>query len=529
MEEQTYKFTIFLIDTDVTEFRRCIKADKQAIYVDIKEDAGIDGVVVYGKTTSKEPSWLGFLQSFCDEEIKMQNNTSNKAVLLLRVKGRIMAMAFGHGRSFLKDECIVRNFGLLVALNIIDEKKIRSINSATIEDMIVNTQKQSSYATAQDEFSLNHINDILTAIAGKTIDETIALNVSGKDSLLVSVKLYNGEITERLEAYLDAYESIRYKETFAWIDNIQEIRGSELVKKLNNQLVDKIRRRDFDHLYLSPPEMIAWDNLKGFMLTGMGQRKNQADNYKDEMDIKQYANHLDDEVNILDKIKRDRIYIMDMNEDEKVLCSIYAAIVTQVEYEGELYILYDCKWYKVESSFYENVKRAIKDIPISNVELPVCGKNEKEGDYNSRACNNEDYCLLDKVMFGVEGGVRKIEACDIFTKDKKFIHVKKRDSSAQLSHLFSQGKVSAECFVSDLEYRRQISKEVQKIMGEKYFDCKKRPGPDEYEVVFAIIAKEEQLDIEKLPFFSLVNLMMSVQEFQKMHMKYSVKMVKREE
>ena len=71
--------------------------------------------------------------------------------------------------------------------------------------------------------------------------------------------------------------------------------------------------------------------------------------------------------------------------------------------------------------------------------------------------SNPDFCLMDRKLIAVENGPKKIEACDIFTRDKKLIHVKNKGQSAQLSHLFSQGKVAAECFVSDLNFRKQVS------------------------------------------------------------------------
>ena len=114
------------------------------------------------------------------------------------------------------------------------------------------------------------------------------------------------------------------------------------------------------------------------------------------------------------------------------------------------------------------------------------------------------------------------------SKDKKFIHVKNKGQSAQLSHLFSQGKVSAECFASDEKYRKQVSDLVIAKFGDTIFDYTAKPQSNEFEVVYAIIDEKESSLEDKLPFFSKVNLMLAVQELDRMHFSCSVCLVKKE-
>lgn len=135
---------------------------------------------------------------------------------------------------------------------------------------------------------------------------------------------------------------------------------------------------------------------------------------------------------------------------------------------------------------------------------------------------------MDKKLVAVEGSPKKIEACDLFTKDKKFIHVKNKGQSAQLSHLFAQGKISAECFVSDESFRKQVSDIAIEKFGEEAFDYRAKPQSNEYEVVYAIIDDKESSLTKKLPFFSKVNLMLTVQELDRMHFKCSVCLVKKD-
>ena len=102
------------------------------------------------------------------------------------------------------------------------------------------------------------------------------------------------------------------------------------------------------------------------------------------------------------------------------------------------------------------------------------------------------------------------------------IHVKNKGQSAQLSHLFSQGKVAAECFVSDLNFRKQVSDIAAQKFGSEVFDYNQKPQSNEFEIVYAIIDTKDSSIEAKLPFFSKVNLMITAQELDRMHFKFSV-------
>ena len=526
MEQATYKFTIFLMKEHIKSYEECVKEEKEVTYYSIKKDMGIEGLIVAAKSSSRKPDWLIFLGNFCEGEIEIRDNVSNKAMMLVKIKNRIMALTFGYGRSFLKEESIEKNFGFYAALNMLNNKQIRSIHSATIEDMVVHTQKQSSYAASQEEFSMNAMNDIMMSIAGKGKNDLWANTVSGKDSLVVSVEMFPIDLKEKLEFYLSSYESDAYKEEgFAWVDNIREVRDVALKENLDDLLVDKLKKKDVENIYVSPPEMVDWDIVRGFLISGTGRRTSKLSNYQEDIDLLFYLNEIDVDVEMKQKIRQDKIYAVNVNEDTYVVTSLYSALIAQIEYAGELYILCDSSWYKIENDFYQEVKSYVASIPVSDIEFPDCHVNEAEGSYNERLGEIDGYYLMDKKLVGVNGGARKIEACDIFTKGKQFIHVKNRSSSAQLSHLFAQGRVSAECFNSDIEFRKQEYNKLKNKFGKDEYNYRKKPDSDEFEVVYAIIAKKTGKIEENLPFFSLVNLMLSVQELDRMHMKYSVKMI----
>ena len=157
MDKQVVNLTIFLMKDHVVEIEDCLKSPNQLVSSMIKPQFGLQGKVFYCDSNRKLPRWKQYLDEYSTDPIMISDNASNKAILVVEVKHRILAVVFGYGRSFLREECIERNFGFKVALNTIDPNKMRSVNAATIEDMVVNTQRQASYSTSQDEFGLNNI------------------------------------------------------------------------------------------------------------------------------------------------------------------------------------------------------------------------------------------------------------------------------------------------------------------------------------------------------------------------------------
>lgn len=524
---------IMLFKETVTDYIDTYENGPDICVVNIKDDIKYDGIIVYSESKHTQPKWKAMLDEIAERKINLSPNTSNKAAVILKIKNRFMAVVMGYGKSLLRADKFERNFGLKAALNMIEEKQMRSIQSAAIEDMIVSTHQQASRRTSQEEFDLNTYSDILRSITGKPYDENLGNTISGKDSLSVAVPMDISELYEKLESYLDAYLDTRYKKIgFKWVDNINEIRDPEIKKELNRVLGEYLLKKDIQNLFITPPDIIDPETIEGFCFSGIGKELKDASNYSFDPDLIEYVEKINknDPQYVINKIRRDRMMVIDANGAYNDVCSIYSSIVWECTYHGKTYIIWNGAWYYIENYFLNEVNSFISKIPISTLTLPKCNFGESEGNYNEKvANNNNDICLMDRKQIRVKGAPKQLEACDLFTKGKMMIHVKKRESSAQLSHLFSQGRVAAECFLSDEMFRKQVYGLVNKKLGNKIFDYKEKPHSNEYEIVYAIIAKKPYCLVEKLPFFSKVNLMLTCQSLERTRFKYSICFIEQNE
>ena len=132
-----------------------------------------------------------------------------------------------------------------------------------------------------------------------------------------------------------------------------------------------------------------------------------------------------------------------------------------------------------------------------------------EGNYNERIVkeNSGRYFLMDRNLT-YRGGA--MEFCDIFSKDKELIHIKRYGGSATLSHLFYQGVASAEFFQMEDEYRKLIRNKLPKPF--QVFDPAKRPQFEEYHVIFGIISRSDKP--LTMPFFSRVGIRHAMRRLQ---------------
>ena len=96
-----------------------------------------------------------------------------------------------------------------------------------------------------------------------------------------------------------------------------------------------------------------------------------------------------------------------------------------------------------------------------------------------------------------------------------------------MSHLFSQGVISADCFLDDEQYRKEIKTLVAKSNAKLAASIENdRPKTSDYEVVYAILCKATTNWPLSLPFFSQLNLMNAADHLSRMQYKVSLVHVK---
>lgn len=509
---KTNKLVINLIKEGIT--------DSSLLYDSTNTDIGIvemDGVgtFIYTKSRTRPPDWL--TKFFPSTPMIDPNNfkvASSQALLILEIEhsggNRFMTVAFGSGRFLLADGMIEERFGLRTTLNLIDPDEIRRIDKKNLSSNPKLSREQIGKATGVAGYDFNFESDIVQALTGGSIDSSFGKTVSGRDSLLVSVKVDKTNIKTYLATCLETYYKTTYTTNFAWIDQIKEVRDNTVIIPLLSELLLAISSGS-DKVIISIPEIIEWDSFGGFKYS-IGKREE----LKQDLEMVDMLEEIKfDEAPTIETLKKH--YVTMWNTDNTAIekkWSVFACLTAEIELNGKTYILTESKWFEVDQDYMASIETAFANVPSSALSyIPYTHRTELE--YNTAFAPTIAGGCLDQKTIVHGAGKSKIEFCDVMTDQKQFIHVKKYTGSATLSHLFKQGMVASELVLKDPEFRKKVRKRLQNIPLLSAFQPMvplARPKPNEYSIIFAIAQKGT--GPLSLPLFSKIALRSTVDRLQ---------------
>ena len=496
-----HSLTIFLAKSGISDFCEVLEEPGTLQEFSLNDSVPFDGTVFTKPQRKNVPSWFQFLQSGVEEDLGRLVNMSTSAVLVLRASRRVFVVTFGYGRTMLDNNILERSFGLRVVLNIVDNHGLRSLDSKTVQKMTVHTRRQASRASRISEFGFDKEEDLLRSVTGRTNDARIAGVVSGSDALHIGAKLEFREIGSVCSSLLrhskgDAYK----KQGFEFIDHVRAVTDPAIRSDLDANLLSTILSGELAGIHMAPPEIVDWSRIGGFGFT-KGAEPSM------ELGIERFLSQIrrPESLNI-DRLKGSRVFVHQASGEGPVRgWHVYRAIVAEQTHADRLYVLSCGEWYEIDGTFAETVSNRMNRIGNANLGLPSAHDGEIESDYNERAGMCPGVYCLDKECPRADGD--PIEACDLYVSKRTFVHIKHWKSSSKLSHLFAQGRMSAEAFVSDDVFRKEVRKNLSRkapSVGNQVPTG--QPDPSRFKVAFGIIKGGPRGWRKSLPFFSKLNL-----------------------
>lgn len=502
------QLTFYLFDKSVKEFDSAI-VPKKTLGADgfrqitLRENVPFEARAYFQRNKASRPKWLNFINQYCDLENEDRiRNTTNSFLLLIKVNKRIFAVTTGFGFTAINREVLERDFGLRVTLNAIDPEKIKNIDVRNID--LVTRQRRTllNHDSPVAEFELNLDEDMVSLMGGVPKTKSVGKRIFGSDSLSLTDDISFADLEAKCRTLLSFSNKRTYQKHFDFIDRVKPVRDKTLVQLLDERLEEAVNARNKDKLTLAYPE-IEWEQIEKFKISY--ERKHTE---VEDITLPAVYDFLDSLG--LKKLDLSKLKIVGLDGSDNAVTRAssfkdYAVFETTASYGT--FILSLRKWFKVEKNYLKLVTESvnsIKEISYTGY-LPAIKPKEGEGEYNTRASKAvKGLVLLDKKNFRVPEGHSQIEICDLFSANRHMICVKKETKSATLSHLFSQGSVSATLFSDYLDYRKDFYKKVYKKLP-KIFDPDAYKNSD-FTVVYAISSDSAKPLAEALPFFSKVNL-----------------------
>lgn len=518
----TQRLTIFLL-RDVDDHDDAIADDVKSGLVssDLTKASGLNGRFYSRKSFTHTPGWAKYVDPVVEGGVQGVQSASASGMLFLKVDEHAFALTFGYGRSFLNQAKIERRFGLKVALNLIDERQIRSLDTKKFDEMVVSTNTQTSRTTELPTFGVDVLRDIVRAVTGTAPVGTGYKSLSGADALVLGVDKAVADLPSLLRDIYTHFTATRYQAAFGWVDHLAEVKNPILIAALDSELIGNLRAADTTTTHMAMPENLEWEDIEHFLITPTRKRS------YDELDLDEYlAQPPTDASNLtIDLLKNRKVSVKFISSADAVArWSVYQCLVSEHRVDGRLYALIEGRWFEIAQTLVTQVDDAISALPAATVALPPGLPGEPEGDYNARAAAaSPGLALLDRELVAPDGAKTRIEFCDLMSTDGSLIHVKRKSRSSTLSHLFAQGHVSAES-LSDGQLRDQVRAAIEKSAAGAdssgwlglVAPSDSPPDRDKLAITFAVIANSSATGVEWLPFFSRLTLMQTVRDLNRL-------------
>ncbi|MDD4519731.1 MAG: TIGR04141 family sporadically distributed protein [Alphaproteobacteria bacterium] len=464
-----------------------------------------------------EPWWKNYLGI----DISMKQKFAPSCLLFVTLKDekRILAYSFGYGHTLLKSEALEDNFGLNVTLNIIDGEKLKSLCISSPSENTKQKLETSSIFTDLNSYDFSENKDFIEKLSGAIKEEykDWFSSSTGKDSLSIKTKIQKDELVDFSKKLLKRFESEDYKKD-DYLKNINKVgkATSSEETQLFNKLLARLQQRDFQNVFLADYEIIQ--DFYSYKLGKTEVYNLDTDIFEKETFLQN--NPKKNPISVLDKT----IKVKTSEDDTHPItwpikkCLVAEEILDKKNSKGEnkkKFFLSKGKWYFIEKEYLEEIEENIKNFEIKNplgdyldkynteTKIKKDGKSitEKcEGLYNLINSNEEGNFLFDKKTVPIKG--KEIELCDIYNKEKNiFFHIKRKNHSASLSHLWNQGLVSEQIATIEESSKTTSEKPLHaKFKSITNFDLK-----PERKIYFGIVSNSK-----KLPIFSEISFMNTI-------------------
>lgn len=490
--------------------------------------AGIVGSeVYYGIAYAGEPAWMGFIMSGTPNMLGTLDNSGTVCLIFIPIDNRWMCFSFGHTISKLNVIWFEKDFGLKVVLNTVNHEKLKSIDSKTVDTVIVNKRTQLSKENKIQNFGFEINKDLLRSVAGKPSDSSFASSVSGSETLFINCDITSNTLYQKVQEIYRHYTSAVYRANYEWIDNIKPVKDLLLISQLDEELVNQFNLSlagDAEsEMQLASPDILEISSIDHFKIKG----------YRSRSDFS--LPNFDDLINDLITYEITAITIRDLESynieaisgDNQTVSrwSVYNWLICEIDIDNTKYILSDGEWYEISSDYFRSVETVFDRITSNSREYQRIGTTnaENETQYFSDYVLSSNEIILDGKLFYEYGGHNSIEICDIYNSDRRFIHVKDGGSSSKLSHLFNQGLVSAQLFVSDQNFQRDLkTKLIAKPVLRSTITSPIETS--QFHVVFRILKPGTVLN---LPFFTKIVLNDAYRRIKAMGYKFKLEWVQK--
>lgn len=462
------------------------------------------------------PKWLRSLsQAF--QNVRTFDTSSGAGVLLFEQNDRVLAVTFSFGWMYLDDDKFAADFGILVAVNGLDQSKLRRLERTNLGDALKGVS-QSAFQREFRSFGIEDALDLVQKVSGTTREDIDGDSMVGSRSLKITGDFDYEDIPELADEFLELYDSTDYQNTaFKIIDSVKPIADGVKIRELNEIAAERIRN-NHNSFELGLPSSADAEGV-AFKFHGPGLRNSYPDillrHYVAAMESKGKLQNIDAET-----LDTHRIEAILDDDRPSIKWKIRKALIGSVDVDQERFAINEGNWFQIDDNFRLSVEQSYDDtVTLWEGEHPTRiittydenrnGRLEREEDYNRRLAAQFNYALLDQQEITVPSVSRSgFEPCDLLDVDgRRFIHVKKSSrTSSILNHFFKQGSNSARQFKRIPAAWTQLIEKLRQTQQNNHADRLQQAGINGWFIEYWIVDSPRSNGQFNIPFFSKISL-----------------------
>lgn len=471
--------------------------------IEARQIPGIESIqLLINRSTDQPPKWQEDLLAIATHaDLKGLNNKTTAALVLIRHRGQRFILAYGTGWHAIDIDSIQQSFGLRVAANAIGPTELRGVSTNSLGRR-GRTQKVSIDLGSLHALGIETNDDLVRQLRGKP-PQDFANDVSGGDMLRLKLPDFSfADLANKLDEIQALEQSEEYKAHFQFLDYFVRVPHS------NDALRTELREALTQSLFSDPSDIgFACPEIdENYPADYFRLRHGQHVEIQAEIDP-EIISDLSNQWAVNDPFKDIQVEAISYDYEDAIReAPLISYTAGEVQLGARRFALCAGHWYELDADNLQAIQTRIDRIPEitqANLGLPDwTDEFSSEGDYNEKAAEGPNIALLDKQLFKTGRAGGGVEICDLLTASKELICVKKMERSSTLSHLFSQGYVSAQLLADNvLGYRDAVMQHLHSLDDQANFE-----HSSSWTVVYAIATRKPGPVAKSLFFFSKVNL-----------------------
>jgi uncharacterized protein (TIGR04141 family) len=439
------------------------------------QDVGVGSlpaVLVSGESDEGPVEWTDAIRSLTSVDLGFTSTTAS-AALFIQVDLVHYALTFGHGWRYMRDGKVDRQFGLDIAVRMLDPDEIRrltrwalSAKSRVDHNMVPGGQGLWAFGLREHAELVRNLTG--KVYAGVTIDLTyvrrrgryrnFSLSLECGDGLHIPLGIEGDSLISDLrELSRIVNESGVHPrlEPLTWVRRLAP--GHDLREVLDSVAVDLLATPDTERGEVGIAYPAYYDGPSVLRYCGnIGDVAIDTDELSIDDLQSGVRHHAKDEY--LRVLRTSNIEGFD-EEGMSLGGDVSALHWMAVEIIEPTYrfVLIDGDWYELGEKYLDHVERVIADafkntppwtLPSWNSAPRNRDGKVVEGAYNRYVAEEDNrFLCLDRKLVSTRVHPHGFESCDLLGPSNELVHVKKVSSdtgSSVLSHLFAQGLVAIE-------------------------------------------------------------------------------------